>query len=163
MRIRTFVFLTTTLGLAGCTRAAQRSPDKDRLGLGRRDEAMAENISRERRRAPSEIYLVLVGNFHARNIVGAPWDAKKRWMANFLSEREPGLVTLDFRSLPGSAWTCLQTVDGAEICGSNPVKGSNTSASANERAVKLEPDPALGYDGAYWVGALSASAPAFPP
>src|SRR2546429_2762394 len=44
-----------------------------------------------------------------------------------------------------------------------PGQGSNTSASANERAVKLEPDPALGYDGAYWVGALSASAPAFPP
>jgi len=135
--------------------------ERARSGLARRDEAMAESISRERRRAFSGIYLVLVGNYHARNIVGAPWDPEKRWMASFLSQREPGLVTLDFRSLPGSAWMCVQKVGGGEICGSNPIKGTDDATST--RAVRLEPDPGLGYDGVYWVGAITASPPAFPP
>jgi hypothetical protein len=137
--------------------------ERARSGLERRDEAMAESISRERGGAPSDIYLVVVGNFHARKIVGAPWDPKKRWMASFLSEREPGLVTLDFRSLPGTAWTCAQTAAGAELCGSNPVKGSGGPAASSERAVKLEAVSEAGYDGIYWVGALTASPPAFPP
>jgi hypothetical protein len=138
--------------------------DRNRSGIERRDEAMAQYISRERERAPSEIYLVMVGNYHARNIVGAPWDPKKRWMASFLSERERGLVTLDYRSLPGSAWMCLQkNGGGGEICGSNPVNGSATSVAFAERAVKLEPNPRLGYDGVYRVGAITASPPAFPP
>ena len=134
--------------------------DRARSGLARRDEAMAENISRERRRASSEIYLVLVGNYHARNIDGAPWDPEKRWMASFLSQREPGLVTLDFRSLPGTAWTCVAS-GGGEICGSNPIKGNDDATST--RALRLKPDPVLGYDGVYSVGAITASPPAFPP
>jgi hypothetical protein len=136
--------------------------DRVSLGLERRDEAMAEKISRERRRARSEIYLVLVGNYHARKVVGAPWDDEKRWMATFLSERESGLVTLDVRSLTGTAWTCVQEVSGAETCGSNPVKGGKESATSTERAMKLEPDPAVGYDGIYSVGVITASPPAFP-
>jgi hypothetical protein len=144
--------------------------DRNRSGL-ERDEAMADYISRERQRAPSDIYLVLVGNYHARKVVGAPWDPKMRWMASFLSERERGLLTLDYRNLPGSAWMCLQKDGGGgEICGSNLVKGSTASVvysssrrSRSERTVNLKPNPQLGYDGVYWVGELTASPPAFPP
>jgi hypothetical protein len=54
------------------------------------DEAMAENIAAERKRAPGDIYLIEVGNYHARMTIGAPWDESKKWMAGFLASREPG-------------------------------------------------------------------------
>jgi hypothetical protein len=63
--------------------------DPDRLTVQRRDEAMAENISLERSRAPGDIYLIEVGNLHARAGVGAPWDSAKQWMGTFLASREP--------------------------------------------------------------------------
>lgn len=138
--------------------------DRARSGVERRDEGMAEHISRERDRARDDIYLVEVGNYHARKTVGARWDPAKRWMANFLAGREQGLVTLDLRSLGGTAWTCMQKVPGGpEVCGGNPIKGNNASATSSDRAVRLEPNRDLGYDGVFVVGAITASLPAFPP
>jgi len=134
--------------------------DRIRLGMEGRDQAMAERISEERRRAPEDIYLILVGNYHARNVIGAPWDAQKRWMAHFLASRERRMITLDVRTRAGSAWVC--GTSGPESCGSGPIGGSLPEGASNNRAVKLEPVPQLGYDGAYAVGTVSASRPAFP-
>jgi hypothetical protein len=137
--------------------------DRIRLGMKGRDQAMAEHISEERRRAPEDIYLILVGNFHARNVIGAPWDAQMRWMAHFLASRERRMITLDVRTHAGSAWACFQKGPGGpESCGSSPIRGSLPEGASNNRAVKLEPVPQLGYDGAYSVGTVSASPPAFP-
>src|SRR3954462_15455417 len=101
---------------------------------------MAENIAAESKRAPGDIYLIEVGNYHARMTVGAPWDESKKWMAGFLASREQGGVTLDMRSLPGTTWVCVQqTPSGPQTCGTREVKGiPNTSATSAERSIKLE-------------------------
>ena len=135
--------------------------DRIHSGLERRDEGMAESISLSRARAPGDLYLVLVGNYHARKSVGAPWDPAMRWMANFLARHERGLITLDVRAPPGTAWVCLQKEGGGESCGSRRLSGSNDPASG--RAIKLEPNAQLGYDGVYRLSAMTASPPAFAP
>ncbi|GAC1541009.1 MAG: hypothetical protein NVS2B9_08030 [Myxococcales bacterium] len=126
-----------------------------------RDEAMAENIARERQRAPSDLYLIEVGNYHARRVPGAPWDPSVRWLASFLAPREPGMLALDLRALPGTAWVC--SGDTPETCGDRPIRTiENVSAVAGDLAVKLEPEPGGAYDGTFFVGRITASPPAFP-
>ena len=137
--------------------------DRVRSGPDRRDEGMADAISRERARAPDDLYLILVGNYHARKKVGAPWDPAKVWMANFLARHERGLITLDVRGPAGTAWICLQQEDGGESCGSQKIGGSKDAARAVGRAIELEPNAQRGYDGVYRVPAMTASPPAFKP
>ena len=111
-----------------------------------RDGAMADNISAERAKAPHDLYLVLVGNLHARKKPGAPWDDKVRWMAVRLAERESNLTTYDARYGEGSAWICQ---------GNTPDKCAATHLRG------MPPDaPHEGYDGTYFVGAITASDPA---
>jgi len=135
--------------------------DRIHSGTEGRDEGMADAISRERARSPGDLYLVLVGNYHARKSIGAPWDPGMRWMASFLARHERGLITLNVRAPPGTAWMCLQEEDGGQSCGSHPLSG--TDAPASGRAIELEPNVKLGYDGIYRVSAMTASAPAFAP
>lgn len=116
------------------------STEKDREG------AMADNISRERARAPQDLYFVLVGNLHAKKIAGAPWDANIRWMSVRLAEREPNLRTFDARYAPGTAYICQG--DTPDACKPTKVGGMP------------EGKPHEGYDGTYWVGAITASSPA---
>jgi hypothetical protein len=136
--------------------------DRVRHGMEGRDLAMAETISEKRRVAPQDIYLIVTGNFHARKAVGAPFDAKKRWMASFLAASDEKVITLDIRNLPGTAWTCQQPkADGPQLCGSSRLSGRQAVDDA--RAVKLVPVPELGYDGTFSVGTISSSRPVFPP
>jgi hypothetical protein len=41
------------------------------------------------------------------------------------------------------------------------LKGNLLGPIPDARTVTIEPDPALGYDGTYFVGAISTSVPAF--
>jgi len=135
--------------------------DRVRRGADGRDQAMAETISEKRRFAPQDIYLIVTGNYHAKKVVGAPFDANKRWTANFLAATDENLITLDIRNLPGTAWTCQeQTPGGPQVCGSSRLGGAQRD---DARAVKLVPVRELGYDGTYSVGTISASRPVFPP
>ena len=52
---------------------------------------MANNISKERARAPGDLYLIEVGNYHARQVPGAPFDLAMPWMASLLARRESAL------------------------------------------------------------------------
>jgi hypothetical protein len=132
-------------------------PFDDRsLGIERRDETMAAVIARRRALAPGDIYLVLVGNYHARKATGAPWDAGKRWMASYL---DAPLVTLDVSYPEAQPWNCLQTASGQD-CGPHRLGGKGDLQT--ERGIQLHPDPSLGFDGTYFVGPLTASPPAFP-
>jgi hypothetical protein len=133
--------------------------DPDRLGADRRDEPMAENIAAERSRAPSDIYLIEVGNLHAKSTIGAPWDPAKVWMASYLKAREPGVLTLDVFAPPGTAWIC--STDKAESCGvakTAPRAGKDMPGAPVRRALLLR---ALdGYDGVYELEHMTASRPA---
>jgi hypothetical protein len=132
--------------------------DPDRLGLDRRDEAMAENIAAERIRAPADIYLVEVGNLHAKSTIGAPWDPTRRWMASYLKAHEQGLLTLDVRAPRGTAWVC--SGDKAESCGVIKTgMARDVPAGSAGRAVLLQSSD--GYDGVYELERMTASRPAF--
>ncbi len=123
--------------------------DRIHSGLDRRDEGMARIISRERASAPRDLFLVLVGNLHARK--------SRQWMASFLAG---DVTTLDVRSPPGTAWVCLQKDGGAQSCGSQPWR---TPAAAAGRGIELVPQPDVGYDGVYRLQSITASPPAFAP
>jgi hypothetical protein len=135
--------------------------DQDRLGIDRRDEAMAENIALERSRAPSDIYLVEVGNLHAKTSVGAPWDPSKRWMGFYLAAREHRVLTFDVRAPPGNAWICSSAKE--ESCGVIKVGtyGQLDTSVGAKRAVILRQGTLDGYDGTFMVERLTASRPAF--
>ncbi|HEY2030904.1 MAG TPA: hypothetical protein VGH20_17025 [Myxococcales bacterium] len=130
--------------------------DDRSLGMDHRDETMAAAIARHRALAPGDIHLVLVGNYHARKAIGAPWDPQKRWMASYLAG--PRVVTLDVSYPSATVWSCLQTATGQD-CGIHELK---KSASASPRGIVLQPNPELGFDGTYSAGPLTASLPAFP-
>jgi hypothetical protein len=134
--------------------------DPERLGPERRDEAMAENIAAERGRSPSDIYVVEVGNWHAKTSPGAPWDPARRWMASYLAGGERGVLTLDVRGPTGTAWLC--TSPKRETCGIAKVgtsAGKDKPTGTPARAVSL--GSLDGYDGTYSVKGLTASPPAF--
>lgn len=124
-------------------------------GLDRRDETMAAAIAAQRSRAKGDIHLVLVGNYHARKAVGAPWDARKRWMASYLDG--PGVVSLDVVYPSATVWNCLQTGTGQD-CGMHELSKTGSRAA---RGIVLGADSRLGYDGTYSAGPLTASPPAF--
>ncbi|HUJ27945.1 MAG TPA: hypothetical protein VLW85_18115 [Myxococcales bacterium] len=110
-----------------------------------RDGAMADNISAARAKAPQDLFLVLVGNLHARKQPGAPWDADLRWMAVRLAGREPRLFTFDARYAAGTAFICQGNTP--DKCAATKVGGMNGAGHD-------------GYDGTYHVGAVTASSPA---
>ena len=111
-----------------------------------RDGAMAGNISAARARAPDDLYLVLIGNLHAKKIPGAPWDANVRWMSVRLAEREQNFTTFDVRYGPGTAYICQ---------GNTP-----DQCKATKLGGMPESTPHEGYDGTYQVGPITASYPA---
>jgi hypothetical protein len=125
-----------------------------------REAAMAENISRRRQRAPSDLYLIQVGNYHARRVAGAPWNPSAPWLASILAPQVSGMITLDMRTLPGTAWICSGAT--SDTCGVRPIKNiANTSNNTVDIAVKLEPQHGGAYDGTFSVGRITASPPAF--
>jgi hypothetical protein len=118
-----------------------------------RDAVMAQNILAVRR--PGETVLVLVGNLHARTARGAPWGGDETWMATFLKDKEPRLLTLDSRYLKGEAWNCQPDMNH---CGVHPISGEGSG-----RAWQIEwfPQPSEeGYDGLFQIGKAVASPPA---
>ena len=84
-------------------------------------------------------------------------------LMNPVDIRRFGLIADQPVMVRSAVGTCVQSAGGPGICGSNPVKGSNDAPPSSERAVTLDADHELGYDGTYWVGALTATPPAYPP
>ncbi len=119
-----------------------------------RDAVMAQNILAVRR--PDETVLALVGNLHARSARGRfPLPGGEKWMAMFLKEEEPRLLTLDSRSLSGEAWNCQPDMNH---CGVHPSAGEGVGDSWRiDRFPHTSDD---GYDGAFQIGKAVASPPA---
>lgn len=70
-----------------------------------RDKSMAQNLRAIVKANPSARVMALTGNFHARQSVGAPWDAKYRFMGNYLKDLAP--YSIDVGAMRGSYWGCF--------------------------------------------------------
>ncbi|MHA7628196.1 hypothetical protein [Corallococcus sp. M7] len=123
-----------------------------------RDDTMAAQLRQARSEARGDIFIVLVGNLHARRDVGAPWDEKLQFMTHRLLEAEPGLVSLDLVNAGGSAWICRGMT--ADTCGQQALRSRGEARAPGITLQKNAEDPD-GYDGTYAVGPLNASPPAF--
>ncbi|RKG72793.1 hypothetical protein D7W79_27355 [Corallococcus exercitus] len=123
-----------------------------------RDNTMAEQLRQARSQAREDTFIVLVGNYHARRDVGAPWDEKLQFMTHRLLETEPGLVSLDVVNAGGTAWVCRGMT--ADTCGQQPLR-SRGEVQAEGIILQKKADDPDGYDGTYSVGAMTASPPAF--
>ncbi|MBN8229135.1 hypothetical protein JYK02_16630 [Corallococcus macrosporus] len=123
-----------------------------------RDNTMAEQLRQARSQAREDTFIVLVGNYHARRDVGAPWDEKLQFMTHRLLEAEPGLVSLDVVNAGGSAWVCRGMT--ADTCGQQPLR-SRGEAQAEGILLQKKADDPDSYDGTYSVGVMTASPPAF--
>ncbi|HEY0624715.1 hypothetical protein [Sphingomonas sp.] len=145
----------------------------DLPGQGPHEAAQAENIAQAARLANYDRTLVLVGNFHARKDSiewrGVQFDPMAKRLA-----RHGKTVTLNMLYAAGSNWSCVLK-PGAKVepnrpitadlldCGNHLTKGSPDLG----RAPFIELDPARSgstgdYDGFFWVGPISGSAPFAP-
>jgi hypothetical protein len=149
----------------------------DRLWLGEeRDKAMAELVESMRRRTLDRPMVVLVGNLHANtrpgNIAPGYYPVGARLESFGL---RPVALVMAYDS--GTIWSCTQS-DGTG-CGVHPVRawppGERTTPLkrfVNEamgksggrglllRSVILWKERALGFDGVFYVGPVTASRPA---
>ena len=151
----------------------QRERFADLPGQGPHEAAQAENIARAADAADYDAVIVLVGNFHAKKDTVTTGGATFETMASRL-EQYGSVISLNNAGAGGTSWNCQaregfefipgQPVpQGAIVCGSHPSGGSPD--------LGLDPFIALGpytesaanqaFDGYYWLGRTSASAPAF--
>ncbi len=126
-----------------------------------RENAMAATVRHQVESDDRRFYVVLSGNIHARTRQGLPWDSKYRPMGLLLEDELDSVVALDLAYDSGSAWICAVDNKAAKDrleCGVRETKGKNngdrffvhTWGGSNGE----------GYHGVYYVGPVSASAPA---
>jgi hypothetical protein len=136
----------------------QPDPERDRRMAERLAEAVAER--------PGDLFVVLTGNYHTRQVKGAPWSKEFSPMGLHLTQLAPKarLISLDSSYTDGEAWACLVTEaapnDGE--CKVWPMKGKGKSEGPFPRIVLGPELDETGYNGVYEVGPLSASMPAVP-
>jgi len=121
-----------------------------------RDAAMAACVARQLDAAPRAVFLILVGNVHARTVRGGvPWDPDYAPMAALLAERF-ALRSFDLEFRRGTAWVAT---DPQATTGS--VHSFTGADRGDEPGVILHaaPDEA-GYHGLVYVVELTASLPA---
>jgi hypothetical protein len=121
---------------------------------GDRDESMAQTIVSLRKRHPDHLILFLVGNVHAKTIVGTPWNEDYTPAAIHIRDEGLDVLSLNAKHGGGETWMCT----GAEVssCGANSISGNGGGSGPS-----ISIDGALedGYDGGYFVGDLTASPP----
>jgi hypothetical protein len=125
--------------------------------IDNRDQAMATQLHRVISRQPDRIYLILTGNLHARKARNSHPFAKEP-LAILLAEALPARQQLSLLGHynSGTAWSCLS----GGGCGPQPLAAKTSSdrhGIAGFGDVELT---AIGYDGAFYLGTISASAPA---
>jgi hypothetical protein len=122
-----------------------------------RDERMATRLAGLVLARPTAVVLALVGNFHARTTIGAPWDPLARPMGWHLRQAGLWVKSLDCAGPAGTAWSCPSAA--AAGCGTRPVDlGGPPGGTA-----RLELFPAesrAGFAGRYLVPSLTGSPPA---
>ena len=128
-----------------------------------RDRLMAERLGEAIAGAPKDLFLVLTGNLHNRLNRSTPWGQEKEWMGYHLLQRRPAarLVSLDYAYSGGEAWACIkQKPEDPEECRVWPMGGKDRGPKPFVEARETMDE--RGHHGFYYVGALTASAPAIP-
>lgn len=120
-----------------------------------REQAMAETIEAEVRNHPERAFLVLSGNVHNRRVAGVQWDPKYVPMGVRLSRKLKDVTSLDMAYASGTAWICA--LKPKLDCGVRPAEGKD---NGTRPFIHLWSRLNKGYDGVFYVGAVSASPPA---
>jgi len=120
-----------------------------------RDAAMATNILDQRRDHAKDVFLILSGNLHVRTVKGTPWDADFVPMGWHLVQAGKSVVSLNNAYSGGATWAC--TGQSTDSCGAHPQKGKDRSLSSPSIEMTQGSE---GYDGIFYVGAITASVPA---
>jgi hypothetical protein len=125
-----------------------------------RDREMAKRLTEAAESHPSDVVLVLSGNLHARLKQGNEVDPDYQSLGYLVQQSLPDrtILALDFRSAGGSAWICLSAE--AEDCQALELRGQGEEGE--RRLTLFEHPDQKGFDGSYFVGAMSASPPAVP-
>lgn len=114
--------------------------------IQKRDEKMARNILAAVATAPNAIHLILTGNLHART--NSP-----RYMGWHIMQAHESTLALNIAHRGGSAW--ISTTNGT---GPQSLSGENRG---NDPFIEWVKDwDGEAYHGTYYVGAVTASAPA---
>jgi len=124
---------------------------------GKRDHAMAARLQQAIQQQPERVYVVLTGNLHARNKHDSHPFAKEP-MALLLAHALPirRQLSLLGHYNNGTAWACFADAG----CGAQPLTGK-TQSTLHGIAGWRDPElTAIGYDAAFYLGTISASAPA---
>lgn len=132
-------------------------PERDRRMAERTAEAVAER--------PGDLFVVLAGNYHTRQVKGAPWSKDFSPMGFHLTQLAPKarVISLDSSYTGGEVWACMQTDTAPnEECKVWPMKGAGKSEGPFPRIVLGSGLDEKGYHGVYEVGPLTASMPAVP-
>jgi hypothetical protein len=126
-----------------------------------REEAMAATVMARLKHAPDRFFLVVSGNIHPRTKPGLPWNGKYQPMGLLLSKHVKGVVALDMAYDSGSAWICAVDSKGVKDrldCGVREAKGKDNGDRFFVHLWDGAND--AGYHGVFYVGPVSASAPA---
>ncbi len=123
-----------------------------------RDRAMAASVLAQRQAIHDEVLVVLSANLHPRVV---PLEGRNRYipMGALLAEAHVKVTSLVMAWATGTMWSCAQTKGDIVDCGMVDAKGPDYGGRAFVRMWKgAAQDP--GYHGLYYVGPVSASAPA---
>ncbi len=116
-----------------------------------RDTHMAERVVTAHAGDPQSVFVVLVGNIHARPKLSLP-----RSMAWRVRKAGVPLTSLLLTYAEGTTWLC--DVGGIESCGVHPLRGVDRGAAWV--FTPLEASSPNGFDGELYVGPARASPPA---
>jgi hypothetical protein len=129
----------------------------DASGVTDRDAAMADHLVDAFDARPDGVAITLTGNFHNRRTRRDDYEPMGYLVARTLGD---GAVrALDVSYTGGAAWTCSQD----QTCGPRSFDGNADSSEHQDGsfAVELFTRPTTdGFDGVYFVGELTPSAPA---
>jgi len=154
--------------------SAQEKRFSDLPGGGPREAVQAENIHEAATRGSYDQVLVLTGNAHARKSRYGEGAASFDFMAARLASHAP-VVSLDIRYASGTAWYCQvrqgfhlepgqKIPDDAIECSNHPANSEIDLKRAPFIGLGAfpgkKPDPR--YDGFFWLGPISGSAPQLP-
>lgn len=135
------------------------SPDPER------DRRMAERLAEAVSERPADLFVVLTGNYHARQVKGAPFNKEFYPMGLHLTQIAPKarVISLDSSYTDGETWACLTTEAAPDgECKVWPMKGKGKPEGPFPRVVMGSGMDENGYHGIYEIGPLSASLPAVP-
>ena len=126
-----------------------------------RDRQMAANLAAAVERSPhsaGDVFVSLTGNLHNRIVRGWSNNPDYEWMGYILRQKYADrLVSLNASSTGGTAWVCFDA--SGNDCGPQPMKGREETGGPR---ITLHPRDDSGYDGTYFIGAMTASPPAVP-